>query len=78
MSDNICFSMHEGSISKNDNDAPCGPTNSTNPSVPCCLKGHYCMSNSICYNPDTKGEPYYSADCTDGTLQDPACGTRCG
>lgn len=34
------------------------------------------MSNGICQNADKNG--YYSADCTDPTLQDPKCQNRCG
>ncbi|KAJ5194681.1 uncharacterized protein N7498_008119 [Penicillium cinerascens] len=34
------------------------------------------MSNGICGNGN--GDGYYSADCTDPTLQDPACQNHCG
>ncbi|KAL4919808.1 hypothetical protein BDW62DRAFT_34115 [Aspergillus aurantiobrunneus] len=74
-----CFSMHWSNIIYNSDDQPCGPLNETNPVVPCCLHGHQCLTNSICMNPEAEeGLQYYSADCTDKTLQDPACGNRCG
>ncbi|KAL4990685.1 hypothetical protein BDW68DRAFT_174690 [Aspergillus falconensis] len=36
------------------------------------------MSDSICHWNSTGSAGYYRADCTDPTLQDPACATRCG
>ncbi|KAL4874996.1 hypothetical protein BJY04DRAFT_202900 [Aspergillus karnatakaensis] len=74
-----CYSMHKGIISKNVASIPCGVTNNTNPYVTCCVRGDYCMSDSVCHfkNPDGN-EGYYRADCTDPTLQSPACATRCG
>ncbi|KAB8071635.1 hypothetical protein BDV29DRAFT_178832 [Aspergillus leporis] len=75
-----CYTLHGGRIQPNfEVDAPCGVTNSTHPHVPCCVKGDYCMSNGICHFINQKGgRGYYAADCTDPTLQDPACMTRCG
>ncbi|KAL3495810.1 hypothetical protein BJX62DRAFT_233074 [Aspergillus germanicus] len=74
-----CYSMHKGIISKNVAVIPCGVTNTTNPHVTCCVRGDWCMSDSICHFNNTDGDSgYYRADCTDPTLQDPACATRCG
>jgi hypothetical protein len=74
-----CYSMHKGIISKNVAVIPCGVTNTTNPHVTCCVRGDWCMSDSICQFNNTDGDSgYYRADCTDPTLQDPACATRCG
>ncbi|KAL4977174.1 hypothetical protein BDW66DRAFT_132992 [Aspergillus desertorum] len=73
-----CYSMHKGIISKNVAVIPCGVTNKTNPHVTCCVRGDYCMSDSICHWNNTGSDGYYRADCTDPTLQDPACATRCG
>ncbi|KAL2837182.1 hypothetical protein BJY01DRAFT_251601 [Aspergillus pseudoustus] len=74
-----CYSMHKGIISKNVAVIPCGVTNTTNPHVTCCVRGDWCMSDSICHFNNTEGESgYYRADCTDPTLTDPACATRCG
>jgi hypothetical protein len=74
-----CYSMHKGIISKNVAVIPCGITNTTNPHVTCCVRGDWCMSDSICHFNNTDGDSgYYRADCTDPTLQDPACATRCG
>ncbi|RHZ47800.1 uncharacterized protein CDV56_104100 [Aspergillus thermomutatus] len=54
-------------------------TNSIHPHVPCCVSGDYCLSNSICLGTNSKNESfYYTADCTDQTLTDPACVPRCG
>ncbi|KAJ9311111.1 hypothetical protein DTO271D3_8600 [Paecilomyces variotii] len=74
-----CWAMHSGTIQRISVDVPCGRTNSTHPYVTCCVAGDYCLSNSICEHVSTDGtKGYYNADCTDPTLQDPACGTRCG
>ncbi|KAJ0414916.1 hypothetical protein BJY00DRAFT_318317 [Aspergillus carlsbadensis] len=74
-----CYSMHKGIISKNVAVIPCGVSNTTNPHVTCCVRGDWCMSDSIChFNNTDGGSGYYRADCTDPTLQDPACATRCG
>lgn len=75
-----CYSLHLGRISSNfDADAPCGIPNATYPHVQCCVKGDYCMSNGIChYSKNNSVNGYYTADCTDPTLQDPACMNRCG
>ncbi|KAL3456095.1 hypothetical protein BJX64DRAFT_271251 [Aspergillus heterothallicus] len=76
-----CYSMHKGIISKNVAVIPCGVTNTTNPHVTCCVRGDWCMSDSICHFNNTDGgggSGYYRADCTDPTLTDPACATRCG
>ncbi|KAL4873118.1 hypothetical protein BDV12DRAFT_97427 [Aspergillus spectabilis] len=74
-----CYSMHAGIISKNVAVIPCGVSNTTNPHVTCCVRGDYCMSDSLChFNNTDGGAGYYRADCTDPTLQDPACATRCG
>ncbi|KAL2827765.1 hypothetical protein BDW59DRAFT_143803 [Aspergillus cavernicola] len=74
-----CYSMHRGILSKNAATIPCGVTNTTNPHVTCCVRGDYCMSDSICHFSNPNGdEGYYRADCTDPTLRDPACATRCG
>ncbi|KAE8141667.1 hypothetical protein BDV38DRAFT_237302 [Aspergillus pseudotamarii] len=75
-----CYSLHSDRISSNfDADLPCGIPNSTYPHVQCCVKGDYCMSNGIChYYKNNSDQGYYTADCTDPTLQDSACMTRCG
>ncbi|OGM47438.1 hypothetical protein ABOM_002647 [Aspergillus bombycis] len=74
-----CYALHAGKISSNfEVDSACGVANSTNPHVQCCVKGDYCMSNGICHYKHSGGSGYYAADCTDPTLQDPACMTRCG
>ncbi|PWY88231.1 hypothetical protein BO70DRAFT_331497 [Aspergillus heteromorphus CBS 117.55] len=79
MSTAVCHAMHNGVIENNSADVACGVTNSTHPYVTCCVNGDYCMSNSICLNPNTEqGDYYYAADCTDDTMEDAACGTRCG
>ncbi|THC92579.1 hypothetical protein EYZ11_007942 [Aspergillus tanneri] len=39
--------MHAGKIEPNTDVVPCGPTNSTNPNVPCCPKGLYCMDQAM-------------------------------
>lgn len=71
--------MHNGVIQNIQADLPCGVTNSSHPYVTCCVNGDYCLSNSICVNTNNEnGNYYYAADCTDETLTDPACGTRCG
>ncbi|KAB8207750.1 hypothetical protein BDV34DRAFT_65314 [Aspergillus parasiticus] len=75
-----CYSLHSGKISPNfDADSPCGIPNATYPHVQCCVKGDYCMSNGIChFSKSNSDNGYYTADCTDPTLQDPACMNRCG
>ncbi|BCS01657.1 uncharacterized protein AKAW2_51998S [Aspergillus luchuensis] len=79
MSSQVCHGMHNGVIQNIQADLPCGVTNSSHPYVTCCVNGDYCLSNSICVNTNDKdGDYYYAADCTDETLTDPACGTRCG
>ncbi|GKZ81307.1 hypothetical protein AnigIFM56816_005822 [Aspergillus niger] len=79
MSSQVCHGMHNGVIQNIQADLPCGVTNSSHPYVTCCVNGDYCLSNSICVNTDNEnGNYYYAADCTDETLTDPACGTRCG
>ncbi|GKZ22436.1 hypothetical protein AbraIFM66951_004657 [Aspergillus brasiliensis] len=79
MSSQVCHGMHNGVIQNIQADLPCGVTNSSHPHVTCCVNGDYCLSNSICVNPNGEnGDYYYAADCTDETLTDPACGTRCG
>lgn len=71
--------MKEGKILKWNNDVPCAPTNATSPYAPCCLVGHYCLSNAICHDPyGSPGLKFYNADCSDPTMQDPSCITRCG
>ncbi|PWY75274.1 hypothetical protein BO94DRAFT_524162 [Aspergillus sclerotioniger CBS 115572] len=75
----VCHGMHDGVIQNIQADLACGVTNSTHPYVTCCVNGDYCLSNSICVNTNAKkGDYYYAADCTDETLEDAACGTRCG
>ncbi|PYI34546.1 hypothetical protein BP00DRAFT_336477 [Aspergillus indologenus CBS 114.80] len=80
MSSTVCHGMHNGIIQNIQADLACGVTNTTHPHVTCCVNGDYCLSNSICVNTrQTDDEDYYyAADCTDETLMDPACGTRCG
>ncbi|KAI3012949.1 hypothetical protein CBS147482_4297 [Aspergillus niger] len=79
MSSQVCHGMHNGVIQNIQADLPCGVTNSSHPYVTCCVNGDYCLSNSICVNTNNEnGNYYYAADCTDETLTDPACGTRCG
>ncbi|PIG82434.1 hypothetical protein AARAC_004863 [Aspergillus arachidicola] len=75
-----CYSLHSDRISSNfDADSPCGIPNATHPHVQCCVKGDYCMSNGIChFDKNNSVNGYYTADCTDPTLQDPACMNRCG
>ena len=74
-----CYSLHSGRFKVADNDTACGPKNDTHLYTACCVKGDWCMGNSIChYNNVNGGTGYYAADCTDPTLQHPACGTRCG
>ncbi|PYI04618.1 hypothetical protein BO78DRAFT_347173 [Aspergillus sclerotiicarbonarius CBS 121057] len=74
-----CHGMHSGEIEYIKADLACGVTNSTHPYVNCCVNGDYCLSDSICVNTNDKdGDYYYAADCTDETLEDAACGTRCG
>ncbi|KAL3472470.1 hypothetical protein BJX99DRAFT_262255 [Aspergillus californicus] len=70
--------MHRGNLSKNAAVIPCGITNITNPYMTCCVPGEYCMSDSICHFTNSTGGGYYCADCTDPTLRDPTCATRCG
>lgn len=77
--DNTCYGMHESKITHILIDLPCGIPNSTNPHVTCCVNGDYCLSNSLCTHIAPDGSHnYYNADCTDPTLEDPICGTRCG
>ncbi|PYI24199.1 hypothetical protein BO99DRAFT_129571 [Aspergillus violaceofuscus CBS 115571] len=80
MSSTVCHGMHNSIIQNIQADLACGVTNNTHPHVTCCVNGDYCLSNSICVNTrQTDNEDYYyAADCTDETLMDPACGTRCG
>ncbi|PYH79077.1 hypothetical protein BO82DRAFT_289759 [Aspergillus uvarum CBS 121591] len=80
MSSTVCHGMHNGIIQNIQADLACGVTNTTHPHVTCCVNGDYCLSNSICVNtrPTDNEDYYYAADCTDETLMDPACGTRCG
>ncbi|PLN83957.1 hypothetical protein BDW42DRAFT_163921 [Aspergillus taichungensis] len=74
-----CFRMKEGKILRWNNDVPCAPTNAASPYAPCCLVGHYCLSNGICNDPyGLPGLKFYNADCSDPTMQDPSCITRCG
>ncbi|PKY03350.1 hypothetical protein P168DRAFT_328384 [Aspergillus campestris IBT 28561] len=74
-----CFRMKEGKILRWNNDVPCAPTNAASPYAPCCLVGHYCLSNNICNDPyGLPGLKFYNADCSDPTMQDPSCVTRCG
>ncbi|KAE8353794.1 hypothetical protein BDV28DRAFT_147732 [Aspergillus coremiiformis] len=70
-----CYGLVGGSISpRSDKDSPCGVQNFTNPHVPCCQQGDYCMTNAICYWSSVGDFGYYAAGCTDPTLQDPNCG----
>ncbi|KAF7616938.1 hypothetical protein F9C07_2284592 [Aspergillus flavus] len=74
-----CYAMHGGKILPNfEADSPCGITNSTNPVVQCCVKGDYCMSHGICRYTHSGASGCYAGDCTDRSLQDPICLTRCG
>lgn len=64
--------------------SPCGPINETNPVVPCCANGDYCLSDNICAytsHSNVGGSGYYSAGCSNGTIMDngssSACSNRC-
>ncbi|KAL2824470.1 hypothetical protein BDW59DRAFT_147393 [Aspergillus cavernicola] len=70
-----CWSLHSGRLSVNHNDAPCADVNTLRHNTTCCVKGTTCLSNGICLNADGKG--WYSADCTDSTLESPWCQIRC-
>jgi len=59
---------------------PCGPINSTNPNVPCCASGDFCLSDGLChYTYSLKGgSGYYASGCTDKTYNDKnACPQLC-
>lgn len=71
-----CYDLHLGAININYSDLPCEDVSQVGHNVTCCVRGSVCMSNGICQNSDKNG--YYSADCTDPTLQDPKCQNRCG
>lgn len=71
-----CYDLHLGAININYSDLPCEDVSQVGHNVTCCVRGSVCMSNGICQNADKNG--YYSADCTDPTLQDPKCQNRCG
>ncbi|KAJ5533141.1 hypothetical protein N7494_009693 [Penicillium frequentans] len=71
-----CYDLHLGAININYSDLPCEDVSQVGHNVTCCVRGSVCMSNGICQNADKNG--YYSADCTDPTLQDPICQNRCG
>lgn len=71
-----CYSLHLGVIEVNYADLPCENVVEVNRNVTCCVRGSACMGNGICQN--SNGHGYYTADCTDPTMQDPACQTRCG
>jgi hypothetical protein len=60
--------------------SPCGPVNNTNPVVPCCVNGDYCMSDGFCHytHSEEGGSGYYSASCTDPTYESHVCQNRCG
>jgi hypothetical protein len=48
----ICYIKNVNVVKTALGDRPCGPTNSTNPYVPCCVEGDTCLENGICYAPN--------------------------
>ena len=74
-----CYNIHSNVYAVALVSEACGVPNATNPYVPCCVKGDYCMSDGICHftHPQSGATGYYSADCTDPTFSDPACIKRC-
>lgn len=71
-----CYYLHSGIKKINYDDLPCGDVDQVGHNVTCCVRGSTCLSNGLCQN--AGGNGYYSADCTDPTLEDPACQVRCG
>lgn len=71
-----CYDLHSGQVNINYNDLPCADVDQVGHNVTCCVRGGTCMSNGLCEN--ANGDGYYAADCTDPTMQDPRCMTRCG
>lgn len=71
-----CYFLHSNLKKINYDDLPCEDVNQAGRNVTCCVRGSTCMSNGLCQN--AGGDGYYSADCTDPTLEDPSCQTRCG
>ncbi|KAJ5890964.1 uncharacterized protein N7473_007192 [Penicillium subrubescens] len=70
-----CFYLHSGIKKINYDDLPCGDVDQLGHNVTCCVRGSTCLSNGLCQN--AGGNGHYSADCTDPTLEDPACQVRC-
>lgn len=60
-------------------DFPCGKPNSTDPVVPCCVKGDICLTNGICsYQKSSMGgSGYHVAGCTASSGLCPGFPTRC-
>ena len=58
----------------------CGPTNQTNPAVPCCISGDLCLSNSLCQYSGSvaNSSTFYTAGCSDSSFPGGACARRCG
>ncbi|CEO58744.1 hypothetical protein PMG11_03448 [Penicillium brasilianum] len=71
-----CYYLHSSVKKINYDDLPCGDVDQVGHNTTCCVRGSTCMSNGLCQN--AGGDGYYSADCTDPTLEDPACQTHCG
>ncbi|KAF2398165.1 hypothetical protein EJ06DRAFT_125718 [Trichodelitschia bisporula] len=59
--------------------SPCGAVNGTNPYVPCCASGDFCVSNGLCRYTYSQGggSGYYAAGCTDGAYGPGTCPQLC-
>ena len=59
---------------------PCGPTNSTNPVVPCCFAGDTCLSNSLCQYSESfsNSTTFYTSGCSSPEFPGNVCAQRCG
>ena len=58
---------------------PCGNTSAISDVLNCCDVGanNLCLSNSICYDPNTVPETYYLSPCTDETYSATECPQYC-
>ncbi|KAG6010168.1 hypothetical protein E4U21_007645 [Claviceps maximensis] len=53
----------------------CGTTAADKSNSACCYKGHYCLSNGLCFEPASM--TMYRAGCTDRNFKSPSCASYC-
>lgn len=53
----------------------CGTTAADSTNSACCYKGHYCLSNGLCFEPASM--TMYRGGCTDKRFKSPSCSSYC-